>query len=207
MNIVVLAPHPDDEAIGCGGTLRLRIDGGDRVVAVFLTSGELGVKDCPRDEACRLREAEATEAAEILGVAQLDFLRLRDLDVAAQINEASARLAAVLLREEPGLIFLPHPQEWHPDHRVSLPLVRKTIASISVRPVLATYEVWTPLAEHDWASDVTTTMSAKLRAVRCYSSQLASFRYDRAVLGLNKYRGELAARCRYAEVFQTVPLT
>jgi hypothetical protein len=47
-------------------------------------------------------------------------------------------------------------------------------------------------------------MASKLRAVRCYRSQLEDFHYDRAVQGLNQYRGALAAGCRYAEVFQSL---
>ena len=45
-------------------------------------------------------------------------------------------------------------------------------------------------------------MRRKLRAVRCHASQVGHFRYDRAVRGLNRYRGALAARCAYAEVFR-----
>jgi hypothetical protein len=55
---------------------------------------------------------------------------------------------------------------------------------------------------HGWAEDISPFMRRKLAAVRCYHSQLQYFRYDRAVRGLNQYRGCLAARCQYAEVFQ-----
>ena len=58
------------------------------------------------------------------------------------------------------------------------------------------------MTTYGWAEDITPFMRTKLRAVRCYRSQLAGFRYDRAVRGLNQYRGCLAARCDYAEVFQ-----
>jgi LmbE family N-acetylglucosaminyl deacetylase len=66
--------------------------------------------------------------------------------------------------------------------------------------------VWTPLPAHDHVEDVTPAMTRKLRAVRCYASQLGHFRYDLAVRGLNQYRGRLAARTRFAEVFQEQPV-
>jgi hypothetical protein len=47
-------------------------------------------------------------------------------------------------------------------------------------------------------------MPRKLQAIRCYRSQLTAFRYDDAVEGLNRFRGCLAARCRYAEVFRYI---
>ena len=56
--------------------------------------------------------------------------------------------------------------------------------------------------QYDHVEDITETMARKLRAVRCYRSQLAQYRYDRAVHGLNQYRGITAAKCRFAEVFK-----
>jgi LmbE family N-acetylglucosaminyl deacetylase len=73
MNILVIAPHPDDETIGCGGTLCLHAYNGDRVTAVFLTSGELGLKKLRREQAWKIREHEARRAAKILGLADLFF--------------------------------------------------------------------------------------------------------------------------------------
>ena len=61
------------------------------------------------------------------------------------------------------------------------------------------------MTAHGWAEDISPFMRRKLRAVLSYQSQLETFRYDRAVRGLNQYRGCLAARCRYAEVFQYAP--
>ena len=112
----------------------------------------------------------------------------------------------------PDVIYLPHPGEAHPDHQAALPLIRKALATFRVEgegspllPELRLYEVWSPMTIHGWAEDISPFMRRKLRAVRCYQSQLETFRYDRAVRGLNQYRGCLAARCRYAEVFQYAP--
>jgi hypothetical protein len=64
------------------------------------------------------------------------------------------------------------------------------------------YEVWTPLSEYDEVKDISAVMDRKLEAIRCYCSQLGQFQYERAVRGLNEYRGALAGRCQYAEVFR-----
>jgi LmbE family N-acetylglucosaminyl deacetylase len=123
------------------------------------------------------------------------------------VDEAAALLRPILAREAPQSIYLPHVREWHPDHRAALPVVRAALrASGLPAPDLLTYEVWTPLSEFDQVTDITPVMARKLRAVRCYRSQLAEFHYDRAVRGLNQYRGALAAQCRYAEVFRYAAL-
>jgi len=203
MNVMIIAPHPDDEAIGCGGTICLHAERGDRIVVAFLTSGELGLKHLPREHAWKIREQEAEMAATVLGVAALSFLRLPDWHVGDGVEEAAASVAPFLAREAPNTIYLPHPQEWHPDHRACLPLVRRALESNDAPiPTLLTYEVWTPLTQYDDGEDITRVMRRKLKAVRCYRSQIERFRYDRAVRGLNQYRGALAWRCRYAEVFQ-----
>jgi len=78
VNVLVIAPHPDDETLGCGGTLIRHVQLGDRVSAIFLTSGELGLKQMPQEEAWRVRESEAQDAAQVLGLADVHFLRCPD---------------------------------------------------------------------------------------------------------------------------------
>jgi LmbE family N-acetylglucosaminyl deacetylase len=207
VNVLVIAPHPDDEAIGCGGAACLHTARGDRVAAVFLTSGELGLKHLPCKDAWRTREAEAEAAAAVLGLSGVSFLRQPDWGVGDRIPEAAAALRPVLLREAPELVYVPHPDDGHPDHVAALPVLRGALAQVAdagPSPAILTYEVWTPLGAFDHVEDVTPVMRQKLRAVRCHASQMKEFRYDLAIRGLNRYRGALAARCRYAEVFQSV---
>ncbi len=204
MNILVLAPHPDDESIGCGGTLALHSRRGDRVAVVFLTSGELGLKQMPPEEAWALREAEAREATQVLGARAVGFLRCPDWFLGDNVTVAGDVLRPVLQAERPGLVYLPHPHEWHPDHRASLPVLISALNDLDLEtPAVRAYEVWTPLSEYDHVEDISAYMEQKLTAVRCYASQLGELHYDRAVEGLNRYRGEMAARCPYAEVFAT----
>jgi LmbE family N-acetylglucosaminyl deacetylase len=57
--VLVVAPHPDDEVMGCGGTICLHRQAGASVTVVFLTSGERGLPDLPADRVRLLREAES----------------------------------------------------------------------------------------------------------------------------------------------------
>jgi LmbE family N-acetylglucosaminyl deacetylase len=202
MNVLVIAPHPDDEAIGCGGSIRLHADQGDRVDVVFLSSGELGLKHLDTREAWRIRESEAEASAACLGITSLKFLRLPDWFVGDHLSEATASLAPIIEKICPGIVYVPHLNEWHPDHKAAFRSAQSAIAaSEAAAPQLRAYEVWTPMAEHQIVQDITSVMAIKLVAVGQYRSQLAGFKYDRAVRGLNQYRGELAGHCRFAEVF------
>lgn len=205
MNVLVIAPHPDDEAIGCGGALCKHARAGDRVTAVFLTSGELGLKQLPREQAWQIREAEARKASRILGISSIEFLRLPDWTAGDQVAEGARRLLPILNRERPHWIYLPHPDEWHPDHRAASPILRAAARRARLAELeLRGYEVWTPLPEFHHVEDITAVLPRKLRALRVHHSQLAEFDYVRAVRGLNQFRGELAGKCRFAEVFAAI---
>jgi LmbE family N-acetylglucosaminyl deacetylase len=201
---LVVAPHPDDEAIGCGGTILLHLRDGEDVNVVFLTSGERGIDGQPAETVIEIRENEARDAANVLGIPEPTFLRLPDHGVRDAMNRAVPKLASLITDLRPTYIYLPHEAEDHPDHQAAIPAVRAALHAASISAELRAYEVWTPMTIIGWPMDITPVMAQKLRAVRCYRSQLQTFRYDRAVRGLNQYRGCLAARSRYAEVFQFV---
>jgi LmbE family N-acetylglucosaminyl deacetylase len=209
MRVLVIAPHPDDEAIGCGGTVLLHgLDRGDRVACVFLTSGELGLRHLAPEEAWRIREAEAEQAAGILGIQRLEFLRQPDWYLSEHVEAAATALGPILDREAPEIVYLPHQREGHPDHRAALPILRRALDAGGghALPTLLTYEVWTPLSEHYHVENITPHMRRKLAAIRAHRSQVSQLAYDRAICGLNAYRGVVAGGCRFAEIFQTVTL-
>ena len=204
MNVLVIAPHPDDEAIGCGGAIRLHAVAGDRVSVVFLTSGEKGLKGKSPQEAWQIREAEAEAAAAVLGIADLTYLRLPDGEVGRQMDTGTAKLQQALQRYAPDRVYVPHPGDGHADHEASWPLLRAAYQGAALpRPgAVLGYEVWTPISAYDDGADVTAVMGDKCRAVRCHASQNTLLRFDRGVRGLNRYRGAMAWGCAYAEVFQ-----
>src|SRR5688572_30216530 len=96
MKVLIIAPHPDDECLGCGGSVALHVGRGDDIAAVFLTSGELGLKKLSRESAWQMRETEARTACAILGIAELSFLRLPDWRIGDDISTATDALRPVL---------------------------------------------------------------------------------------------------------------
>ena len=117
-HILVVSPHPDDESLGCGGTLRKHVVEGDEVRIIFLTSGEQGGHGRSSEETLEIREREAKAAAAILGVAHLDFWRVPD--AAFRITPKLVKKFQDVLKEwRPDAVYVTHDKEMHPAHRAA----------------------------------------------------------------------------------------
>lgn len=203
MRVLVVAPHPDDEAIGCGGAIRKHVLDGDTVHVLYLTSGERG---CPGiddlDRAAALREEEAGVCSQVLETQRVTFWRGQD--GALEVTEGLyRRFGTLLLDERPDLIYAPHAGESHKDHRIAAALVWQV--SSGEFSALRFYEVWTPMQDIAEVLDITAYASAKRSAIRCYRSQAANG-FDEAILALNHYRGLMSGRhLMYAEAFRGQP--
>jgi LmbE family N-acetylglucosaminyl deacetylase len=205
VNVLVLAPHPDDESIGCGGTLVRHAVDGDRVVALVLTSGEAGVPGAPPDAARAIREAECRQAVATLGAELAPFARLPDGALADHVDAAAAVVAPLLHDLRPERVYLPHDADGHADHAPCAAILRAAVARTGrPAPWALGYEVWTPMGWFDQPQDVTDTVDRKLAAIAAYRSQLDQFAYDRAAAGLAQYRGALACKSAAAEVFCSI---
>jgi LmbE family N-acetylglucosaminyl deacetylase len=203
--ILAISPHPDDESIGCGGALRRHVLRGDEVHVVFLTSGEAGGHGRPPAETRDLREREAHEAAQILGLHAIEFWREPDGKLSAS-PPVVERLRAKLLELQPTIVYVTHDREMHPDHRAAWELVDRALSTHGDgRPQVRMYEVWTPLQEMTHLEDISDVIEDKLAAIRAYHTQCAALRFDEAILGLNRYRGEMHSwpGGPYAEAFRS----
>lgn len=204
--VLVISPHPDDESIGCGGSLRKHVLQGNEVRVIFLTSGEAGGHNGnPPESIARIREREAKAAARILGFGDIEFWRQKDGGLRAS-RSLLQRLREVISNWTPDLLYVPHDREMHPDHRAGAHLVRRTLSLIPAgsRPTVLMFEVWTPLQRIDQVVDISQYIDTKIRAIRAHKSQCAIMRYDEAALGLGRYRGEMHSgwpAAQYAEIF------
>lgn len=109
LNVLVLAPHPDDDALGCGGAIRKHVLDGDRVHTIYLTSGELGCSGEDPAATAALREREAGESAQVLETYGHTFWRYPDGKLALHEGELTERLVALYHDPAPDLIYAPHP--------------------------------------------------------------------------------------------------
>ncbi len=215
--IVVLAPHMDDEVIGCGGTIARHVDAGADVTVMYLTDGRRGAANVNRLKGAELHEAEleliarrkeeAYKALGILGVRKVAFLDCEDTKLDRDAD-AAARLRAALLEIRPDIVYLPFFLEHHPDHRAVSPVLIAAARGTDLAFQCHGFEVWTPLFPN-CAVWIDSTMERKRAAMAQYVSQLEDTNdLMHAMIGLASYRSVVRSRAqgRYAEAFCVLPL-
>src|SRR5687767_10231903 len=132
-SVLVLAPHPDDETFGCGGTSRMLSESGIAVYVAFMTRGEHGLEEgvAPTAEASRqiaeVRTREARAACEVLGVRQALFLNGSDTCLKDEPHLA-ASIAELLKGGAYQRVFCPWHQDGHEDHKATFSLLRRAVA-------------------------------------------------------------------------------
>ena len=197
--ILVMAPHPDDDVIGCGGTIRLHRQFGHTVSIIYLTDGERGIRSLNATKTAELRTQEAVRAASYLGVPEenLFHLHLKDSDV---INQCGSNydFRQILENINPDIIYLPSFIESHRDHYAANVLLKNNLVRDAT---IAAYEIWTPLIPNRLVN-ITSVIDDKRSALQAHASQLKELDYLDAALGLNRYRAAMFRReSQYAEAF------
>ncbi len=207
MKVLVLAPHPDDEVLGCGGVIARHAAAGDHVEVVVATHG---IEELyPREMISGVR-AEALKAHKILGVANTRFwdFPAPALDTVPRYKLASA-IAGVIRETQCECFYVPHHGDIHSDHlqlHMAALVAARPLADCPVRRILA-YET---LSETEWAPpqndaifyptvfiDISAHLETKLQAMSCFGSQVKpppSARSLRNIEALARYRGSTIAR-------------
>ena len=198
--VLVLAPHPDDEVLGCGGLMAALLSRGVPVQVVIASDGGQG-----GDAA--IREQESMAAAQALGegasAPDLHFWRLPDRGL-AQATELVPRLQHAVGTAAADLVLLPSPFEVHPDHRALCVAGLHALRQAGTVADVLFYEVGQPLMP-DVLVDITPQLPRKRSALRCFPSQMAVQAYDEQLLALNRYRAyTLGPTVSHAEAYQRV---
>ena len=177
VDILAIAAHRDDVELTCGGTLIKAAKLGRRTAILDLTQGETGTRG-----SAELRAAEASRAAQLLGVQARENLGLPDAGI-VNTPDVRAELARVIRRFRPRVVIAPAPQGRHPDHHTSSQLIRDACFVAGLAKVLPDVPKWRPhkvvhcvtyREDHvkpTFVVDVSDEFEQKLEAIRCYESQ------------------------------------
>ena len=182
---LVLAPHPDDEVLGCAGAIMRHVERSDPVKVVVLTDGAFGAGN-RQAEVTRRREAESREAGKILGYGEPEFWRIPDRGLAGW-QELSGELTRVINEFSPEWVYIPSWWEIHPDHVAVARGVTDALRQGFISARLAMYEVGMPL-QPNCLLDITELLERKRVAIACFGSQLVRQAYDAQILALNRFR-------------------
>lgn len=155
-----LVPHPDDEALGCGGFIRKLRDSNIPVIVVFVTDGgasHLNSKTYPRERLIKLRREEALESCRILGVEKkyVKFLNLEDGNLnqteEKEKAEAIAFLQELVFNNNIRTVFLPWRRDPHPDHKASYSLGENAFKKFAdLQKIEYPVWLWHRASEEDW---------------------------------------------------------
>ena len=211
---VVIAPHPDDETLGAGGTISRLVENGTEV-SVFVVSGHLPPL---YDEASfDTTRAEAEQAFKVLGVTHFEFAKVPATMVnqvpVAELNGCISRFVQAV---KPNWVLLPFPDR-HIDHRIIFDASVVACRPVGIEPpqVVLAYETlsethWNvpgvePAFVPEFFIDISRQMEVKTTALEKYVSQIseAPSRSIDAVKALARFRGSQNG-CRYAEAFKVV---
>jgi N-acetylglucosamine malate deacetylase 1 len=214
--VLVVAPHPDDETLGVGGTIAKYSAQGDEVF-VLMVSGHL--PPIYSRKAYEETVSEAYSAFSVLGVTKSEFLEIPATMIGDQpLHEVNSRISKVVNDFNPHIVLCPYPDR-HIDHRLVFDSVMVATRPVGVGrdiKIVAAYETlsethWNaphiePNFTPNWVVDISDHISEKLNALECYKSQISEFpgpRSIEAVESLAKFRGTQAG-FGYGEGFHIV---
>jgi LmbE family N-acetylglucosaminyl deacetylase len=193
-SVVVFSPHPDDETLGCGGTIARRVSEGYEVTIVELTDGRFALKDNgimsdPTPEELKtIRRREVQNVSKILGVKEHNLFLLDFEDNSLTLNEgpAEAKALSILRQKQPSEVYFTSSKDLHPDHQATNRLVRNAIAKSGETVAKYEYAIsrlhprfslmrdsFVNLFKHNMLSvDISNFLDLKRTAINEYRSQI-----------------------------------
>ena len=194
-HIAIIAPHPDDEMLGAGGTLIHARHAGADIRCIYLTSGN------PAGEVM----SETAEVARHIGY-RTEFLRFPVHGIPLT-DDSVSQLGAALSAEPIDALFLPVLFDDHDDHRRANQLLWHVWqAGLLPRSTeLWCYQVYSPVISNV-VVDISDVAEEKAAAIRMWKSQIKIRKFDHYILGLNAFNIRLLPKARYVEGFFVLPL-
>lgn len=183
--VICFAPHPDDEIIGCGGSLLKAKAKGYEISIVYLTFGEYGSAIFKPNELKEIRKKETLDVCNYLQIdnKNVHYLDLGDNQINAGDINSMKKIIEIIRNFEPDIAYLPHENDQSYDHKQTNILVRRALGMAGsanfieygknpwwTENVLG-YEVWTPIQKYQYGEDISKYINKKIKMLSLYSSQ------------------------------------
>jgi LmbE family N-acetylglucosaminyl deacetylase len=210
-SVLIIAAHPDDEILGCGGVAALHAAAGDTVTSVIVCEGEslryagAGVG----------MEEDSRRAAAVLGVREIRFLRLPDQQLdRLPLTDIITPLEGVVREVQPRTVYCQYGGDVNRDHELLFKAV--LVAARPTQPCIDAVYAFDTASSTEWAYprtfvpdtwvDITAVLERKLEAMACYQSELREYPHPRSLQGLRNKAHAWGNQCclEAAEVFMTV---
>ncbi len=210
MNVLVFAPHPDDEILGCGGTIARYIAEGHNVYVCIVTSGfpPLYEKDYQKAQENgwpHVQYPDIIKAHKLLGVKETFFLQFPTVQLETVPRyELNGKINDIVQRIAPDVVFIPHFGDMQRDHALVSEAVMVAVRPKYKNTVRYVYSYET-LSETEWNVphisnafipniyiDIADFLKKKLEAIACFTTQIGEFPNPRsieAVEALARLRG------------------
>lgn len=215
MKVLMIAPHPDDEVLGCGGTIKKYSENGDEVFLCIVTKAytpdwsEVFIKN-------RKKEIDSTVA--VLGIKKVYFLNFPTVKLDTvpqkQLNDA---ISEIISEVNPEIIFIPFSGDINKDHRL---VSESALVALRPKPGSLVKKVfyYEALSETEWSDstqgaknifapnyyeNISDYLEDKLKAMQCYKSELKEYPHPRSLEGIKilaQKRGMEVGK-KYAEAF------
>jgi N-acetylglucosamine malate deacetylase 1 len=206
-SMLVVAPHQDDEVIGCGGAMALQRRAGRSVKAVVLQDGadEHGQVSMTRLALSERRNAESRAAARVIEAEEPTFLGSGNLR--RDTESIAARLGELIDSRRIDCLFTPFILDGHPDHRACNAILAKALVNVNRKIRILQYEVWANCIPNVIVI-IDEVVAQKEQMLGCFEFANAAVDYTHATLGLNRFHSRLlpAGRARFIEAYFESPL-
>jgi len=219
--ILFFAPHPDDEILGCGGSIIKATNKGYDVNMCYLTCGEQGSPKYSPAKLKLLRKKEAMSVCKFLKIKNnnIYFLHIPDNNISCHDFESYKKIMELIRKIKPELVYIPQVDENYHDHRQASLLIQRALDMAGsnnfkaqgtawwVENVLA-YEISTPMKNYQYAEDISREINKKIKALELYNSQTSQKGNTSDFIGekakfLPGFRAAMTIG-EYREVFQVI---
>lgn len=202
--VLVVAVHPDDETLGCGGTILKHISEGDEVSCVFVTSGNNNQKTI------------VDKVAKTYGFNSIHLLHIQELTLTDEsLNSIITLLGNVIKKVKPNILYIPNRSDVHSDHRITFEACLPFTKQFRYPFIKEVYMMEVP-SETEFAPsllslafipntfvDITAYMDKKMEIMSLYDSEIMDEVYPRSnssIEAMSRFKGSRIG-VKYAEAF------